>query len=464
MTYFFETYGCQMNKAESAAIEQMLLSRGWASAPSAESADLAVINTCSVRATAETRVYGRLGWYAGLKSAWAEDASLRGLPSRPVLAVTGCMAERLLADFKKRFPVIDYVVGNFQKSRFGEIAQSLEDAAQTNAVPAPVDLDAEPGAHGAAYSFSPVSLEPGAFTAFVPIMHGCDNFCSYCIVPFVRGREVSRPPAEILSELDQLSAAQVREITLLGQNVNSYCWQGDRALESVRFPGLMRRIVNHLEAGDSPIRWVRFMSSHPKDLSDELIEVIAEERRLCRHIHLPCQHGSTKILAAMNRKYSREQYLDRVRKIRERLPDASLSTDILLGFPGETGEDFDQTLSLLRQVRFEAAFMYYFNPREGTPAASMPGQIPLEVRKARLQEVIDLQLAITREEMAKRLGGEAVVLAQSVSRDNPGELLGITEQNERAVFAAPQSCIGSFVTVKLAELTGNTFRATILSS
>jgi tRNA-2-methylthio-N6-dimethylallyladenosine synthase len=290
-------------------------------------------------------------------------------------------------------------------------------------------------------------------------MHGCNNFCTYCIVPYVRGREISRAPESIFAELDQLSACNVREITLLGQNVNSYKWaEGGRNIDS---PDLMLAIVNHLKTTNSSIGWVRFVSSHPKDLSDALLDVIASERVLCRHIHLPCQHGSTKILHAMNRKYTREQYLEKVCKIREKLPDASLSTDILLGFPGETDEDFTETVNLLREVRFEAAFMYYYNPREGTPAAAMTDQIPLALKKARLQTIIDMQLAITREEMAKRLGSEAVVLAQSVSRDDKGMLLGLTEQNERAVFAAPKSLIGDFAKITLMELTGNTFRGKI---
>jgi tRNA-2-methylthio-N6-dimethylallyladenosine synthase len=448
LTYFFETYGCQMNRAESAAVEQTLLSRGWNASLSPETADLAIINTCSVRVTAETRIYGRLGWYAALKT---KHPNL-------TLAVTGCMAERLLKDFKARYPVIDYVVGNFQKQRFAEIAEVLETGGQVSLGETRNDL--AQSAKSPEYIFPPISLEPGASTAFVPIMHGCNNFCTYCIVPYVRGREISRSTASIFAELDHLSACNVREITLLGQNVNSYKWTEDGS--DIAFPDLMLAIAEHLKKTNSSIGWVRFVSSHPKDLSDRLIDIIASERSLCRHIHLPCQHGSTKILAAMNRKYTREHYLDTVRKIREKLPDASLSTDILVGFPGETDEDFEQTVSLLREVRFEAAFTYYYNPREGTPAASMADQIPLALKKERLQTIIDMQLAITREEMAKRLGSEATVLAQSVSRDDKKMLLGLTEQNERAVFTAPVSRIGNFVKITLKGLTGNTFRGKII--
>lgn len=447
-----------MNKAESAAIEQLLIQRGWTSALSAEDADLAIINTCSVRATAENRIFGRLGWFTAMKAvrSGTKDAKTANFPiaakvcaegrQQLTLAVTGCMAQRLLDSFKKQYPVIDYVVGNFQKQNFTEIAIAVEQNKP------PLVLEEEP-----VYTFAPVSLEVGAFTAFVPIMHGCNNFCTYCIVPYVRGREVSRNPEEILAELDQLSAHQVREVTLLGQNVNSYKWQKDDG-QVLDFPSLMQLIAQHLRETKSSIGWLRFMSSHPKDLSEKLIDVIAKEPVICRHIHLPVQHGSTDVLCRMNRRYSREQYLALVEQIRQRIPDVSLTTDILLGFPGETEEDFQQTVSLMQQVRYQAAYMYYYNPREGTPAASYPNQIPLETKKKRLQRIIDMQLEITRQETARRLGKTVLVLAESVSRDNSAELLGKTEQDERVVFAAPKSLCGQFVQVQLVELTGNTIR------
>lgn len=458
MTYFFETYGCQMNKAESAAIEQFLIARGWSAAETPETADLAIINTCSVRATAENRIFGRLGWFSALKAVrngtrdaknasfpLAARACADGQPSL-TLVVTGCMAQRLLDSLQKDYPVVDYVVGNFQKQHFQDIIRAVEEHRPR------IQVEEEP-----VYTFASVSWEPGAFTAFVPIMHGCNNFCTYCIVPYVRGREVSRSPEEIFAELDQLSAHQVREITLLGQNVNSYRWQNPDGME-IDFPRLMELIARRIRDTGSTIGWVRFMSSHPKDLSDRLIDVISREPVLCRHIHLPVQHGSSEILHRMNRKYTREQYLDLVSKIRSKIPDVSLTTDILIGFPGETETDFEDTLSLLAQVRYQAAYMYYYNPREGTPAAGYPDQIPVEIKKARLQRIIDMQLEITREETAARLGKTVTVLAETVSRDNPAELLGKTEQDERVVFAAPESCCGTFVQVQLVELTGNTIR------
>ncbi len=458
MTYFFETYGCQMNKAESAALEQVLVQRGWSACETVESADLVVINTCSVRATAESRIYGRLGWFAALKAVrgGAKDAKGTSFPvaaqchakgqRQLVLVVTGCMAQRLLDSFKKQYPVIDYVVGNFQKQHFDQIVQAVEKGESLACV------EEEP-----VYSFAPSSWEHGAFSAFVPIMHGCNNFCTYCIVPYVRGREVSRHPKEILAELDQLSSRQVKEITLLGQNVNSY----EHKLEDgsvLDFPSLMQEIANHLRATKSSIKWVRFMSSHPKDLSDKLIDVISKEDVFCRHIHLPVQHGSNDVLHRMNRKYTREYYLDLVNRIRSKIPDVSLTTDILIGFPGETEDDFGQTKSLMEEIRYQAAYMYYYNPREGTPAATYPEQVPLETKKTRLQHIIDMQLEITRQETEKRVGKTVMVLAETVSRDNPDELLGRTEQDDRVVFAAPKSLCGSFVQVQLLELTGNTIR------
>lgn len=441
MKYFFETYGCQMNKAESASIEQIFMDRGWTEASGAEDADFIVINTCSVRATAESRIEGRLGWYTTLR----RERQKAGTGDF-TLTVMGCMAERLKDDLKKQFKVVDYVVGTFQRYHFQELIEAAEKKRIVEF------LDEEP-----VYSFSPLSYEKGAFQSYVPIMHGCNNFCTFCIVPFVRGREVSRNSDDILREFDMLSERNVKEVTLLGQNVNSYMWKYDDG-SSLDFPGLMQLIADHLKRTSSSVGWVRFMSSHPKDISEKLIDVIAKESVLCHHIHLPVQHGSTRILKAMNRRYSREDYLAKVKMIRSKLPDVSLTTDIMLGFPGETQEDFDEAVSLLQEVRYEAAFMYYYNPREGTKACSMPDQVPMEVKKERLAKVIDIQLAINRAEMGKRVGTVAKVLVEGVSKDNEKELLGRTEQDEHVVFAADKSLIGSFAEVRLLELTGNTFK------
>lgn len=468
MTYFFETYGCEMNIAESAAVEQLLIARGWKQAASAQVADLAIINTCSVRGSAEERIEGRLGWFNGLKAVRSckigaktklLDQAVEYVKDGPkplTLVVMGCMAERMLNEFHVKFPFVDYVVGTYAKHHFGEIITAIEEGRK------PFEVD-----DSEKYQFAEVSAEPGAFSTFVPIMHGCNNFCTYCIVPYVRGREVSRPVNEILKELDILNSYGVREITLIGQNVNSYHGvAGDSSIsvpdaENVTFAQLLQLIANHLKNTQSKIEWVRFMSSHPKDFTDDVIDVIAKNPVICHHIHLPVQHGSTTVLKKMNRVYTREQYLQLVQKIKNKIPDVSLTTDIMMGFPTETEEDVELTLDLMRQVKYESAMMYFYNPREGTPAAKME-QLPESVRKERLQRVIDLQLEHTHEQMSKRIGMEVKVLAESVSRDDKNELLGQTQQHEKVAFLADKSLIGNFVNVKITSLNGNTFKGQII--
>ena len=457
-----------MNIAESAAVEQLLIARGWKQAASAQVADLAIINTCSVRGSAEERIEGRLGWFNGLKAVRSckigaktklLDQAVEYVKDGPkplTLVVMGCMAERMLNEFHVKFPFVDYVVGTYAKHHFGEIITAIEEGRK------PFEVD-----DSEKYQFAEVSAEPGAFSTFVPIMHGCNNFCTYCIVPYVRGREVSRPVNEILKELDILNSYGVREITLIGQNVNSYHGvAGDSAIsvpdaENVTFAQLLQLIANHLKNTQSKIEWVRFMSSHPKDFTDDVIDVIAKNPVICHHIHLPVQHGSTAVLKKMNRVYTREQYLQLVQKIKNKIPDVSLTTDIMMGFPTETEEDVELTLDLMRQVKYESAMMYFYNPREGTPAAKME-QLPESVRKERLQRVIDLQLEHTHEQMSKRIGMEVKVLAESVSRDDKNELLGQTQQHEKVAFLADKSLIGNFVNVKITSLNGNTFKGQII--
>ena len=360
-TYFFETYGCEMNIAESAAVEQLLIARGWTQAKSAQVADMAIINTCSVRETAENRIMGRLGWFNGPKAVRAKklgaktkmlDEAVEYVKdgAKPLtIVVMGCMAERLLKSFQKDFPFIDYVVGTFAKHHFSEIISAVENGGK------PFEID-----DSEAYKFASVSAEPGAFSTFVPIMHGCNNFCTYCIVPYVRGREISRPVCEILRELDILNGYGVKEVTLIGQNVNSYNDNG------TNFAQLLQKIADHLRETKSGIEWVRFMSSHPKDFTDDVIDVIAKEEVLCRHIHLPVQHGSTAVLKAMNRRYTREQYLDLVSRIKARIPDVSLTTDIMMGFPGET-ELKNLLLVMMFQALKRQMIPFTRNPWKGNP-------------------------------------------------------------------------------------------------
>ncbi|WP_304225147.1 tRNA (N6-isopentenyl adenosine(37)-C2)-methylthiotransferase MiaB [Gracilinema caldarium] len=433
MTYFFETYGCQMNIAESAALQMILKERGWQEASSADTADLILLNTCSVRATAEKRVMGRLAQYQAAKR------------QRPfTLIVAGCMAERLGDKLKEKIPAVDYVMGTSSRSTFPLILDAVEEGKPL------VLTDEKP-----AFAFSSSHLEEGQFRSFVPIMHGCNNFCSYCIVPYVRGREISRDPQSIVDEIRLLADRGVREITLLGQNVNSYQWKdGNRSLD---FPGLLELVAETVE--QSPIRWVRFLSSHPKDLSSRAIQVMAQHRVFARHLHLCVQHGSDRILEAMNRRYTKSRYLELVAEIREAMPDISLSTDILIGFPGETEEDVQDTLSLMEEVRFLYSYMYHYNPREGTAAYKLPNRIPEPIKKERLSRVIELQKQHTKEQLKSRLGQKTRILLEGISRKNADELLGRTERDEMVVVPGSPAYIGTFVEVTLSALRGNTFHA-----
>jgi tRNA-2-methylthio-N6-dimethylallyladenosine synthase len=436
--YFIETYGCEMNKAESAAVETLFLGRGWTSAPSGGDADLVLINTCSVRETAETRAKGRIAHYAARKRE-------KGF----TLVISGCMAERAGEGIKEAYPAVDYVVGTFSKASIGPIIDAMDSGGQ-----AVIGEDAS-------YVFSPSHLSPGAFRSYLPIMHGCDNYCSYCIVPYVRGRETSRPPSAILAELRSHAASGVREATFLGQNVNSYRCAEDGT--ETDFPGLLKAADAELGRlrgeGIGDLRWLRFLSSHPKDFSGRAVDAMAASPFLCRHLHLCVQHGSDRILAAMNRGYTRAYYIDLVSRIRSRMPGITLSTDLLTGFPGETEEDLGELLSLMRELRFEYAFMYYYNPRAGTKAASLPDQIPMEARKERLARVIALQAEITREEMLSRVGKECAVLVEGLSRKSREEVLARNQQDEMVVLPGSARDIGKFVGARLGPLSGNTFRA-----
>jgi tRNA-2-methylthio-N6-dimethylallyladenosine synthase len=459
MTYLIETYGCQMNKAESAALEILFREREWVPAVGDFPPDLVLINTCSVRITAETRAWGRIDH-------WAAEKARRSREGKVPLAlvVTGCMAERMKKGIRDRQPRVDYVIGTFQKQAFGLVLDAVAKGLPLD------DIDESP-----AFIFAKSYYEPSSFRAFLPIMHGCNNFCTYCIVPHIRGREVSRKPGDILAELDALEAQGVREVTLLGQNVNSYRWPADgdgngRGEEGgnedsigtgdLDFPGLLRLIAERTRSRrDSGIRWMRFMTSHPKDLSDELIRVIAEEPLFCHHIHLPVQAGSDPVLKAMNRRYRREEYLALVDRLRAALPDISLSTDLLVGFPGESEKDLEATLDLMRRVGYTYAFMYHFNPREGTPAAAMGAKVSEKEKRARLARVIELQKTISAGLMAARIGSVEEVLVEDLSRRRKSEVLARTARDEMVVFEGGSDRIGTFAHVRLLSLSGNTFRA-----
>lgn len=433
MRYFIETYGCQMNKAESAALENQFSDRAWVKASESTDADLVIINTCSVRITAETRAWGRIAHYVALKR-----------QRQFTLVVTGCMAERLKDSMMEKAPAIDYVLGTFQKAAFGLVLDAVEAGRRLEAVE-----------ETAQFVFAPSHREAGSYSTFVPIMHGCDNFCSYCIVPYVRGREISRSPVAINDEIAALAEAGIREITLLGQNVNSYKWMGEGG--PLDFAGLLRLVAPLAE--HAGIGRIRFVSSHPKDLSSATIDTIAANDIFARHIHLCVQHGSDRVLSAMNRKYTRSDYLALVESIRSRIPGVTISTDILVGFPGETEEDLEETLSLMREVKFAYAFMYHYNPREGTPAATMPGTVPDKVKKERLARVMILQKEISGSIMRGMVGNEIDVLVENVSKRKTDEVFARTDADMMVVFPASSSKIGSFTRVRLEAVRGHTFKA-----
>lgn len=426
--YYIETYGCQMNVAESNAMETMLKGKGWVEASSPEDADLAIINTCSVRKSAENRIWGRLGAYTHIKAQKAKDNESM------TLVLTGCMAERLHDSVKNDAPQIDFVIGNNDKLKLLDIVGDKESTPQESEK----------------YVFTKAYHKDGEFSSYVPIMNGCNNFCSYCIVPYVRGREVSRPVDEILEEVRRLDEEGVREITLLGQNVNSYDYEG------CHFPQLLGMICRQC----SNIQWIRFESPHPKDFSDELIEVIAREPKVAKHLHVPMQSGNTRILGLMNRRYTREKYLALIDKIKHRVPDVTFALDIMVGFPGETEEEFLDTMSAVEAVGCIEAYMYYWNPREGTRACSMEGQLSDKEKQQRLQRLIDWQLANAAKIKATRAHGVQKVLVTQVSRDDKSKMLGRNEHGEMVAFstlAGSSVKPGDMVYVDFKLLNGNTY-------
>lgn len=420
-----------MNTAESNAIISDLRNKGWEEAASEENADFVLINTCSVRQTAENRVWGRIGYYKHLKE--SRDFTL---------AITGCMAERLKGDIQKKAPAVDMVIGNFDKEILAEYLDTNE-------------LWDDNLVSEGEYNFRELHLAEHDFKAMVPIMHGCNNFCTYCIVPFVRGREVSRSPESIIEELKKLELRGVKEVTLLGQNVNSYKYiENDIVID---FTGLLKLILKETKT----IGWIRFMSSHPKDVSGGLIDLIATNDRLCKHIHLAVQHGSDKILNRMNRRYTRSEFISLWKKMKNRIPDISITTDLLIGFPGEGPGDLELTKDLMKEIRFNDAFTYYYNPREGTKAFTFTDNIEDKEKLKRLNEIIKIQRQISSEEKMNRVRETVKVLVESVSRKNSKELLGRTEKNEMVVFSGGGELIGTFQDIQLISLGGNTFKGSI---
>ena len=426
MKYMMEAYGCQLSIAESEAIETILDGRGLEKTDKAEEADVVILNTCSVRKTAENRIWGRLGYFSSIKK--KKHGNFK-------IIITGCMAERIHDELLQKAPYIDAVIGTNEKNEIPDIILGGQFEKMEK------------------YSFLNSYYRPGAYSSFVPIMNGCNNFCTYCIVPYVRGREISRPVEDILHEIDELEEHGVREICLLGQNVNSYDYEYEG--RKIDFPTLLELILPRLHN----IEFVRFESPHPKDFSDHLIDVIANNERVCSHIHLPMQSGNTRILTLMNRKTTREKFIALVEKMRERIPGVTFATDVMTGFPTETEEEYEDTLSMMEIMGCTEAFMYYFNPREGTKAATMDGQIDEKVKIARLERLIDEQLRRCARIKEERLPFEARVLVNGRTRDEHDRFLGRTSHNDMVSFSSTRDLKeGDMTWVRVESLSGNTYR------
>lgn len=416
-------YGCQMNLSDAERMEGQLKTIGYDSTDSLEDADLILINTCCVRETAEDKVYGKIGEIKALK---------RKKPDL-ILGITGCMAQKESDNLIKRAPHIDFVLGT---NKIGELNKIVLEIKKERGHIVDTDLK-----EMAAAANAPIARQ-GNLSAWVPIMYGCNNFCTYCIVPYVRGRERSRLPEDILREVKQAAADGYKEITLLGQNVNSYGKDHRRAT----FAELLT-MVDKVKG----IERVRFMTSHPKDLSDEVIMAIKNGEHLCEHIHLPVQYGSDNILKAMNRVYTVEQYKKCVQKIRAALPNASLTTDLIVGFPGETDEDFNKMLEFLKEIRYDAAYTFIYSKRSGTPAATMDNQVAEDVKKDRLNKLMAVQNEISRE-INEGLKGKALeVMVEGASKNDERVWTGRTRTNKIVLFEHNGENVGDFIQVEITQ-------------
>ena len=427
-------FGCQMSERDADTLTEISSQQGYTPSQDLAEADLIIINTCCVRESAENKILGKIGELKRLKE---HNPNLK-------IAVSGCMVQQpgALERLRKRAPHVDIWAGTHNSHEFKRL---LEEAEQKGKVAEVWDKPKE------THESVPLA-EKGKLKAFVNISYGCDNFCTYCIVPHVRGRERSREPEEIINEIKELVKSGCREVTLLGQNVNSYGQDLERTYD---FADLLQA-VDEIEG-----LWrIRFTTSHPKDLSDKLIETIAKGEHICEHIHLPFQAGSNEILRRMNRKYTREYYLSRIARIQELIPGVSLTTDIIVGFPGETEEDFEQTLELVRQVRYSQAFTFMYSKRSGTPAAQMPDQIPLDIKKHRLQRLIEVQNSQSLAWRQAMVGKTYEILVEGPSKANPNRLTGRTRGNELVVFPGEDSLIGHLVQVKIEDANSYTLFGT----
>ena len=431
---FIETYGCQMNVADSEVVASVMQMAGYQVCDRLEDADAVFLNTCSVRDNAEQKIINRLEALHALRS-----KKKHGL----IIGVLGCMAERVKDNLIENHHV-DLVAGPDAYLTLPDLVASAEAGEKA--------INVELSTTETYREVIPSRICGTHISGFVSIMRGCNNFCHYCIVPYTRGRERSRDVESILAEVADLTAKGYKEITLLGQNVNSYRFE--REGEAVTFPMLLRRV-----AESAPGARIRFTTSHPKDMSDETLHVIAEVPNVCKHIHLPVQSGSNRILKLMNRKYTREWYLDRVAAIRRIIPDCGLSTDIFCGYHSETEEDHRESLSLMEECAYDSAFMFKYSERPGTYAAKhLPDDVPEDVKIRRLNEIIALQTRLSAESNRRCIGQTYEVLVEGVSKRSKEQLFGRTEQNKVVVFDRGNHRIGDFVQVRITESTSATLK------
>ena len=426
------TYGCQQNVADGERIKGMLSEKGFEFTEDEDEADFILFNTCAIREHAEDRVFGNIG---ALKNVKRRNPSL-------LIAVCGCMMEqeRVAERIKASFPFVNIVFGTHVIHRLPEMMYTAVTDSKRVFLRGHESKEIIEGL--------PVRRD-GNTRAWVTVMYGCDNFCSYCIVPYVRGRERSRASARIIEEARELKAEGVKEIMLLGQNVNSYGLDMEGELSFAQLLAELDKVG---------IERIRFMTSHPKDISDELIDVMAASKHICHALHLPVQHGSNRILQSMNRRYTREKYLERVEAIRAKVPDISLTTDLIVGYPGETEEEFEETCSLVERVGYDSAFTFIYSPRVGTRAADMPDQIPESVSSRRIQKLIALQKEITHKRYAKYIGQVHNVLVEEASRRDENQMAGKNEYNITVNFPGDKSLVGQIVKVKITSAGESTLR------
>lgn len=422
---FIGVYGCQMNISDAERMEGQLATLGYERTEDMARADLILLNTCCVRETAEDKVYGKIG----------EIKHIKRMNPALIFGITGCMAQKEGEALIRRAPHIDFVLGTNKVHELKATVRRLESARRGPVVdvllgdaPLPENVPIE---------------RTGRLSAWVPIMYGCNNFCTYCIVPYVRGREHSRRPEDVVREVEEAAAQGFKEITLLGQNVNSY--GKDHKLASFAELLLMVDAVKGVER-------VRYMTSHPKDLSDAVIDAVRQGRHICPHFHLPVQHGSDRILQAMNRVYRKDAYRSLVERIRAAVPDASLTTDLIVGFPGETEEDFGELLDFLREIRYDAAYTFLYSKRSGTPAATMEAQVEDSVKKERLHRLMEVQNEISLEKNAALKGTVQEVLAEGPSRTDEDVWTGRTGTNKIVLWRKKgQETEGDIVRVRITQ-------------